>query len=297
MARLKLKQISGNTWYIPAPVNIGVCINDNRAILIDSGNDREAGRQISKLLGEQGLELELIINTHSNADHIGGNAFLQKKTGCRIAASRLESAFIQDPVLEPAYLFGGFPSTEMRNKFLMAKPSTVTDVIPSTGTIPGTDLEVIPLPGHFFDMIGIRTPDDVAFIADSLFPENVISKYHIVFLYDIRAQLETLNRLETLQADHYLPSHGKLTADIRSLIDTNRKKIEEIIGRLLDICRNPVTVDDVFQAVCRAYAIELNPSQYVLVNSTVKSYLAYLIDGGKLEMDFHDGRMLLQTVR
>ena len=39
-----------------------------------------------------------------------------------------ERAFMQYPVLEPAYLFRGFPPAELRNKFLMAKPCAVRDV-------------------------------------------------------------------------------------------------------------------------------------------------------------------------
>ena len=160
MANLTLEHIANNTYFIPAPTNIGVYIKDNRAILIDSGNDHEAGRQILKILKEHNWTLDLVINTHSNADHIGGNAFLQQKTQCRIATTPLEAAFIQHPLLEPAFLFGGFPTNTMCNKFLVAKPSIVTDLIPAAGPILETGLEAIPLPGHYFEMIGVKTPDD-----------------------------------------------------------------------------------------------------------------------------------------
>ena len=120
MAKLTLEHIKGNTYYIPSPTNVGVYLENENAILIDSGNDKEAGRQILRLLEERGLRLKLIINTHSNADHIGGNAYLQERTNCQIAATRLEAAFINDPILEPSLLYGGFPNISINNKFLMA---------------------------------------------------------------------------------------------------------------------------------------------------------------------------------
>ncbi|MCK5675127.1 MAG: MBL fold metallo-hydrolase, partial [Spirochaetales bacterium] len=90
MPPLTLTRLSNSTYYIPSPANAGLFIQNNKAILIDSGNDKEAGRQILKLLKEQNLELSVIVNTHSHADHVGGNEFLQKRTNCRIAATAME---------------------------------------------------------------------------------------------------------------------------------------------------------------------------------------------------------------
>jgi len=56
MALLNLQKIASNTYLIPSPANIGVYVKNEKAILIDSGNDKEAGRQILKLLKEKKLE-------------------------------------------------------------------------------------------------------------------------------------------------------------------------------------------------------------------------------------------------
>jgi glyoxylase-like metal-dependent hydrolase (beta-lactamase superfamily II) len=286
-----LKHIVGNTYVIQAPVVMGVYVRDGKAILIDSGNDREAGRQILSILIEQGWTLELIINTHSNADHIGGNGFLQKRTHCRIAATPLEAAFIQNPILEPSFLYGGFPTGDLQSKFLMAKPSNVTDIIASTGSVLETGLQAYALPGHFFEMVGIGTPDSVIFLADSLFPEHIISKYHIIFLYDIEAQLETLRTLLSMDGDWYIPSHGKPMKDIGRLVQVNREKIEEIVDTVRDLCRSRV-FDEILAGLCDAYSIELNAEQSVLVGSTLRSYLSYLKNQGHVECMYDGGRVL-----
>lgn len=291
MASLHIQQIAEHTYLIPSPANIGVYVNDNRAILIDSGNDQDAGRQILKLLKARNWELELIVNTHSNADHVGGNAFLQQKTGCRIAATSLEAAFIQHPVLEPAFLFGGFPMKALQNKFLMAKPSTVTDVIPASGPILATGLEAMPLPGHYFEMIGVKTPDNVIFLADGLFSEEILNKYHLIFLYDLQAHFETLASLRALNAAWYVPSHAELTSDITALIGCNIRKIQEILEQIVSWCQAGAMFEELLARLCQTYTIALNANQYVLVGSTLKSCLAYLTDQGRLTPQFAEGTL------
>jgi len=51
------------------------------------------------------------------------------------------------------------------------------------------------LPGHFMGMIGILTPDQTFFVADSLFSKEVLNKYHITFVYDVKSFLQTLDKL------------------------------------------------------------------------------------------------------
>ena len=69
----ELNQVSGNSYYIQSPAKIGlVRLNDTDVCLIDSGNDKEAGRKVRQLLDQNGWHLTAIYNTHSNADHIGG---------------------------------------------------------------------------------------------------------------------------------------------------------------------------------------------------------------------------------
>ena len=215
----------GNTWYIQSPANIGLFkLNDHEVILIDSGNDKEAAKKILSIINTHNWKLKLIINTHSNADHVGGNAYAQEKTGCRVAATYTEAAFIQEPLLEPSFLFGAFPNSKLRNKFLQATHSHVTDIIASRGPILDTPLQAIPLPGHFMDMIGIMTPDKILFIADSLFGRDILNKYHITFIYNVKSFLETLTLLATTEADLFIPSHATPTDSISQLVEINKHK-------------------------------------------------------------------------
>lgn len=146
----ELEQIGKQSYYINCPAKIGIYRrNDKDVYLIDSGNDKEAGKKVLKLAAQNNWEIKAIINTHSNADHIGGNHYLQQQTDCPVFANGIEIAFTNYPILEPSFLYGGYPCKELRTKFLLAKESRAWDI--AHNDFPH-ELEIIPLPGHFFDM-------------------------------------------------------------------------------------------------------------------------------------------------
>ena len=127
----ELMQVAGNSYYLQSPAKIGLYkLSDTDVCLFDSGNDKAAGRKIRQLLDANGWHLRAIYNTHSHADHTGGNQYLQNQTGCRIYAPGIECDFTCHPVLEPAFLYGGYPCKDLRHKFLMAQESRAEPLTP-----------------------------------------------------------------------------------------------------------------------------------------------------------------------
>lgn len=286
---MELVCVGEKTYYIKNPTNIGIYkADDENVYLIDSGNDKDAGKKILKLVGEQGWKVKGIINTHSNADHIGGNKVICDRTGCDVYAYNIEKAFTEYPILEPSFLYGGYPFKDLRNKFLMAKE---TNVINIEEHLP-EGLKYFVLKGHFFDMIGIRTSDNVVFLGDALFSEETITKYHLFFIYDVRGFLNTLDYLQGIDAKLFIPSHCQATDDIKDLIERNRNKVNEILNRIYECCRNKVTFEDVLKYVFDTYSLAMNVNQYVLLGSTVRSYLSYLCDEGRIFYEFEDNKMI-----
>lgn len=294
MANLEIKLIKKNTYYIPCPTNIGIYVNNNEATIIDTGIDKNMGKSIIKLLEEKNWHLSRIINTHSHADHIGGNAYLYEKTGCEIAAPVGEIPYIQNTLFEPSFLYGAYPFKVLKNKFLMAKPSKVSNAIEGEGTITGTDFEAISLNGHSVDMIGIRTPDNVLFIGDSLLAEGILEKYSLSYLWDIESHCKTLDKLGEIEAEYYVPSHGEVMTSLNNLIELNKSKIQEVIDVILTFLETPGTTETVLSWLCEHYSIQLNATQYVLLSSTLKSYLTYLSDQGKIKTCYDDYQLTWQ---
>ena len=290
----ELIQVAENTFYMDCPAKVGFYrIGGDEVVAIDSGSDKDAGKKVRRILDAQGWKLKAIYNTHSHADHIGGNQYLQAQTGCRIFAKGVEAAMAEYPVLEPISLFAGNPMQDLRNKFLMAKESAceklTEDVLP-------VGMEMIPLPGHSMDMVGFRTADDVVFLADCLSSAETLEKYRVGFLYDVRTYLETLEMVKTLKASYFVPAHAAAAEEMASLAQLNIDATLKNVDAIREIVASPKSVDDVLACVFGRFGLAMNLQQNVLVGSTVRSYLSYLKDEGLADYFFENNRMLWKKI-
>jgi glyoxylase-like metal-dependent hydrolase (beta-lactamase superfamily II) len=286
----ELVQVGKHSYYVDCPAKIGIYAeNDGSVCLIDSGSDKDAGRKVRQILEQHNWHLKTIFNTHSNADHIGGNKYLQSQTGCSIYAPGIECDFTRHPVLEPSFLYGGFPPASLRHKFLMAQESDAQylteDILPQ-------GMSIINLPGHFFDMVGYRDADDVVYLADCLSSRETLEKYQISFMYDVKAYLATLETVKTLKAKMFVPAHAAATETIAPLAQLNIDTVHGIAEKIISICATPVCFEHILQQLFNDYGLTMTDEQYVLAGSTVKSYLSWLKDVGRVTIQFADNMML-----
>lgn len=290
----ELIQLTEQTYYIKSPANIGlVRLEGQEVCLIDSGSDKDAGRKVRQILDRNGWTLKAIYNTHAHADHIGGNRYLQGQTGCRIYAPGIDCAFTRHPILEPSLLYGGYPPKDLRHKFLMAQDSGA-EVLTAEALPEG--FESIPLPGHFFDMVGFRTADDVVFLADCLSSREILEKYQVGFIYDVAEYLHTLETVKDLQARMFVPAHAEASKNMADLARYNIDKVLEVAEKILTLCPEPRCFEEILQGLFATFAMMMDFQQYVLVGSTLRSYLAWLKDAGRVQVAFEDNRMLWQRV-
>ncbi len=282
----ELMKVSNNSFYIQSPAKIGlVIIEDNRVCLIDSGNDKDAGKKVKKILDANGWSLQAIYNTHSHADHIGGNQYLQKQTGCQVYAFGIERDFTEHPVLEPSFLYGANPPKNLRHKFLMAQGC---DVLPLTKSALPEGLQMIHLPGHSWDMVGFRTADDIVYLGDCLSSRETLEKYQIGFLVDVGAYLDTLEVIQSLKAKLFVPAHAEPTEDIKDLAKLNIQKTHEIADMIVQICKEPVSFEVILKKLFNQYHLIMTFEQYALIGSTVRSYLTWLKEQGRLQAYFEE---------
>lgn len=286
----ELIKVTDKTYVINSPAKIGiVLLSENEVVLIDSGNDKEAGRKVRQICDEHKWKIKAILNTHSNADHIGGNKYLINQTGCMAFSNPIERLFTHYPYLESSFLYGAYPPSDLRHKFLCADASESTDF--THPDFPQA-IEIIDLPGHFFQMVGFKTQDNVVFLADSLASIDILDKYALFFIYDVKAYLESLVKIEKIEANYYIPSHADICTDIKPLVQYNRDKVHEIIQVIINFCLEPIIFEHLLQKIFDHYQLKLNFEQYVLVGSTVRSYCAYLKDQQLLDVIFKDNLLM-----
>lgn len=288
---MELKKITETVFYIPNPSNIGVVkYSDDSCFLVDSGIDDDTGRKVLRLLEENNLSVKAIINTHSHADHCGGNSFIQKRTNAKIYASDTEAEIISSPEIEPLYLFSGAsPIKDLKNKFMMAPKSKVNYFISSDKiNIDGQDISIVYLPGHSPNQIGV-VYDGVLFCADSIFSEETLKKHKIPFFSDIEKTKETLEWLKNSNYDYYIPSHASPSKDISDLADKNLEVISSIENSILEISKEKKSSGQILKQLLYKHDINITAKhQYFLMNTVAMAFLSYLYNNSKLELIIED---------
>ncbi len=288
---MALRMLTDKTGYFEGPVTVGVHYPEpGRAVLIDSGSDDSAARKLAGHFEKEGVRVMAIVNTHSHADHCGGNAHLQKRTGCAVYARGIEAALIRDPELEPMYLFGGGPLEALQNKFLQAAPTeSVLRVEPGPLQAAGAALELIDLAGHSPGMVGVRTPDDVLFLGDGLLSAETAEKHRILYHFNLGRMLDTLDRIRTLQATHTVLSHGGLCTELAALAEDNRSRLEAVNGTILRLTERPQGREALLEQVLAAFGLNPPLPLYYLNLGTLSSHLAWLCSQGLLEARMEAG--------
>lgn len=291
----ELIQAGPHTWYMECPTRVGLWeMGEGRVCLIDAGSDKDAAKKLLRHIEARGWKLDRVLNTHSHADHIGGNRLLQQRTGCAIYCPGVDWAFARFPVLEPAYLYGGRPGGPLKNKFLMASESEVQLLGPEA--LP-EGLELLDLPGHSFSQAAFKTPDEVWFLADCLASAATLEKYHVAVQCDPDLARQSLLRVMELEGKLFVPAHVPAMdqAGLRALAAANLAKMNEIEALLLELCAGGAGFDGILKSVFDHYGLALDLSQYVLVGSTLRSYLSSLTDQGRLETRFCQNQLLWHT--
>ena len=305
----QLVPLSEHISYLSMPTNLGFIrffdeTGKDCVYLIDSGNDETTGARILDFIRANfpDATLKAIINTHSHADHCGGNSYLVRETGCQVWASRGEAYLMEFPDIETQLVWGGTAIHDIRSKYLLAKPCRVTRVFDGEEELflpcekGRISLKVISLPGHYVDQTGFLLTDTdgkrVMFAGDVLSGRNSIKKHWIQYLLDETKTKESLEKIQTVEADFYVPGHGDVTDNVEGIAELNLLAILETEDMIVDELKTPKTTEEVLKAVADRSGITLKTSQFCLIGSTLRSYLTGLYEGSRIDYVIEGNKML-----
>lgn len=302
MAKVKLNHIKGNSYFCSGIFSIGVYVQGNNVILIDSGSDKQSTKNTLLALEDAKYTVNAIINTHCHPDHCGGNYFFQQKfPNIKIYATHDEKEFIENPEMAPRCFWqGAAPCIGLQNKHIAPqKYSTVTNVIkPYKDQVitNGEEFKIITLPGHTSGSIGIITPDNVLYSGDAIFGEDTFQKHPVLLYTNIGKSLETFNKLASINVHACVFYHGGLLPnDLKSSTQQHKQRIEEIQLKILNyIAKQSRSVDTITQYIMQTYNIPDNIVAFTLTQTTMRAFLTELERQKKIELMVKNG--LLQAI-
>jgi glyoxylase-like metal-dependent hydrolase (beta-lactamase superfamily II) len=291
------ERLTDRVGYVPGGVNIGVIrIDERQVLLIDTGLNDSTARKVLRWIKEAiDSEVVGVLTTHGHADHFGAHAFVVKRTGARIFAPEHDAAVIENPLLQPVFLYGGAdPIDSLRTKFLLAEACKVDEILTfGKQTVMGADIEVVPLPGHSMNQIGVLV-DEVFFCADVVFPQAAIEKYRIPYLYGLTDHLASLERAKSIDCRVIIPGHGPAESSFQKPYERNRDVIDLVQMTIIDVLvEGAMTGDAVAAAVFRRLDVPMRDhAGYFLLRPTISAYLAHLHRQGTVELNIDGGAAL-----
>ena len=237
-----------------------------------------------------------IVNTHSHADHYGGNDYLVRNSGLPVYAPPFEASIMQSPYLEPVYLFGGAkPPQELLSKWLLAKASPVDYLLePGRLELAGLNLEIIESSGHAHVHYALKV-DDVLIAADAVFGTSALEKYPLPFGQDIGRQIASAEKMAAQEVRVLLPGHGEPTGEVDALVQKNVETFQRAADVIEEVCTG-VDTAAALKNTCKELHIEMTDlPRYYLNLCTVNAYLTYLRELGRVRLELKDNTLLWST--
>ena len=308
----RIIELSSGVYVIPATTNAGVITTESdsgiEVYLIDSGCTEIDGEYVLDVLKAffeqlgQSFTLKAIITTHGHADHCGAHNFLVGETGCKIWAAKHEQGAMETPVIQGTVLWGGYPPHEMRTLFFMPSSTKVDRFISKDDSMElsgGRKLSFIELKGHSYETLGVIITDKnehkVIFPGDNIFPKNEIINHWIPLILNPVEYMESLDQLCAItNVDWCIPSHGDfLKRNINEAAELNKIAIISTRTCILDSLKTKkrLTAEEIVKYVADKNEMQLTLSQYALVHSTIKSYIAVMHDAREIKMEVSDNKL------
>lgn len=303
---MQLRHLKGKTYAIEnkdssigfSDANVGLYLFDDQScLLVDSGASPASAQKLLQLLKEKGWTVYAILNTHAHADHCGGNHHIQEKTQCRIYASAIEAAFINNPVLIPYTMYSASPPKLLTGKFFMPQASRVSHIIkPGRRQIKGKHFVLLDLTGHSPGQLGIITPDRVLFAGDSLISQEILTDNPFLYLADAGKQTASLELLKTANCEQLYLAHGGRTQDVAGVLKTNEDLLKAIVHDIKDIIAQPRSLEAVIREVIGLRGLQINRNHYFRLGNSISAFLSYLCNQGQV-IFYVDNNCLLYQVK
>jgi glyoxylase-like metal-dependent hydrolase (beta-lactamase superfamily II) len=294
---VELIRLTNDAYQLRGGSNAGLIVRDKAAVIIDTGLDKDTAKRILRHVEALKVEIRAIVVTHAHADHFGGAATLRTRLHAPVFAPSLEAAVIENPILEPIYLYSGaMPPAELRHKFTLAEACPVDSLLsPGDVLIGSVPLHVIPAPGHSPNQM-IVGGGDACFVTDAVFAPEVLDKHAIPFFVDIDQWQATLAGLPGLDGRYaaFVPGHGPAVSEVSLWASVNAERLDAIRAGVEWAVRTSADgeLSDIVHLTIAHLDVHVpGPVIYWLTQTSILACLASLQRAGALSLEVTDNRL------
>lgn len=290
---MKIKEIKGNTFCIDTGMTYipFYKINDKEIIMLDSGWAKRERVGINNLLDKNKFKVVGILCTHAHIDHIGNNAFLKEKYNCIIAMPAYE-ALVCSSIINLKVYYNTQTLSDVAENFghMVCKTDIMIWDNQDDIYVCGIKFKILHTPGHSPAHICITTPDDVAYLGDTLISYEVMRGAKMPYAYILSEDLKSKLKLYDLKCSMYVVAHKGIYDNITKLITDNISFYKDRAIRISTIIDGDMTMEDILTGVIKKFNININNRyRYTVIERMLRSYVEYLDETGIIKLNMNDG--------
>ena len=287
-----LEHVKGNTYcvvtgYARIPL---YKLNKTDGILLDSGLPRD-WEGILACLQENDLQIKAVLTSHVHPDHVGNHLNLRRQFGAKIYMTMYAASVCASPMNQVASYAGVITYRRLVKDMVSGfVPDHLIDWNARSITVEGATFGLLQLPGHNAEHLGIVTPDNVAYLGDTILSEHVVKSLRAPFCVCVELDLASKESLAETNYDYYIMAHNGVCTDIRELAYLNRDMLLEKADLLESLADSYLTLDALTAKMMKATGSNAESLRRVVgFRRNVTPFVDYLLDMGRLTCRVNEG--------
>ncbi len=295
------QKIRGNTYILRGSPSTILYMSSENVYLIDPGHGSKRAKQIARALMEINKPVKIIV-THYHSDHLATiPKIIERIEGdIQVVAPSRDIPGIEDPSYRIAMTFG-YPLELWSSLLIFDAPGVKVDEPLKEGSSIG-EIETIHLPGHTPGQIAVLTPDDVLYVADSVFGDRVLSNYLLPYHRDPCAAMESLKKLYSIieETTVMVPGHGPVVMgeDAIQLISKNENIIAGFIDEIIELTVKGASFTNLLNNIIKnRNGSAGSPSLYMLLEQSLRGALTCLGGHGMIEATIENGQLMWKSIK
>ncbi len=276
-----LRKLGDDLYLYPGSPGTIIRATPDGVVLIDPGHGKGRHKDLKREVRKLGMEIKAQLATHSHADHVSA----APRIGTPLLTHRFEFSIAESPLNRELLTFGS-KAPKGFLAFQFPEEVKVHGIFEWDDELFG--FKALKLNGHSPGMTGFLDEENgVIYAGDAFFGERLIQSVGVPYLVDPESFKASIEELQNYAEKGYLiiPSHGKPVEgdEAKNLLDFNLKRVEGTEKLILEILKNPSSVDEIAFKLMEHYRVERTPQRLALNLVPVRAFIAELYNRGEID--------------